>query len=300
MKLINIAPVRNEDWCLGLTARAMLMWADGAVFLAHACTDRTLSILETVQMESRKWDTDTNGDLTGDCTDRVKIIVDNDPTWREMDQRQRLLDEARAMGATHVSTVDADEILSGDLLAHVREMCARLRPGGFNGIPMRNLINGIGKYRAEPGDWGQRAGTMLAFADAPNLGWRPRNGYDHHQRSPYGSAMQEMISREYGGLLHLQFANRRRLLAKHAAYKAMERVKYPSKPVTDIERTYGAAPSENGIVAADCPSKWLEPYKLWLHHLHLDDAPWQESEARRLVAERGSDYFAGLDLFGVA
>ena len=300
MKIINIAPVRNEDWCIGLTARALLLWVDEAVFLAHACTDKTVAILNEIKYEARDWEKDINGDLTGDYRERVHILIDDDPTWREMAQRQRLLDEARKLGATHVSTVDADEILSGDLLPHIRTMCERLRGGNFNGIPMRNLINGISQYRAEKSDWGERAGTCLAFGDSPRIGWQARNGYDHHQRSPIGSMMQEMVPRNYGGLLHLQFANRRRLIAKHAAYKAMERTKYPQKPVDEIERTYSAAPSENGILAADCPDNWLAPYLHWLKHLHLDAEPWQEAETRRLVAAQGAEYFAGLDLFGVA
>ena len=31
MKLVGIMPVRNEDWCLDLTARAALMWCDELV-----------------------------------------------------------------------------------------------------------------------------------------------------------------------------------------------------------------------------------------------------------------------------
>ena len=70
--------------------------------------------------------------------------------------------------------------------------------------------------------------------------------------------------------------------------------------VIEIERTYSAAPSTEGILAAECPNKWLAPYQKWLHHLKLDAEPWQEYETRRLVAAHGPEYFTGLDLFGIA
>ena len=34
-------PVRNEAWCLGLTARAALKWCDELVILDHASNDAT-------------------------------------------------------------------------------------------------------------------------------------------------------------------------------------------------------------------------------------------------------------------
>jgi hypothetical protein len=40
MKLIGLMPVRGEDWILGLSARAALMWCDELVILLHSCTDR--------------------------------------------------------------------------------------------------------------------------------------------------------------------------------------------------------------------------------------------------------------------
>ena len=82
MRLVNIQPVRNEAWCLGLTARALLRWCDDAVFLLHACTDASESILEAIADE---------------YPGRVHVIHESETVWREMHHRQRLLEYARCL-----------------------------------------------------------------------------------------------------------------------------------------------------------------------------------------------------------
>ena len=51
MKIVATIPVRNEDWCLGLTLRALLRWVDSVVVLDHASTDGTREILAEVDAE---------------------------------------------------------------------------------------------------------------------------------------------------------------------------------------------------------------------------------------------------------
>src|SRR5579872_5017219 len=104
MKLACLMPVRTEDWCLGLTARAALMWCDELIALAHACTDNSVAILQEIARE----------------TGKVRIMEQPDPLWTEMAHRQALLTIARQYGATHIATVDADEVLSGNLIASIR------------------------------------------------------------------------------------------------------------------------------------------------------------------------------------
>ena len=44
MKIIGLMAARNEQWCLGLSARAALMWLDELVILDHASTGRKHAI----------------------------------------------------------------------------------------------------------------------------------------------------------------------------------------------------------------------------------------------------------------
>jgi len=282
LQLVNIQPVRNEAWCLGLTARALLRWVDQAVFLLHASSDASGDILEAI---------------AGEYPGRVHVIHEPDPVWKEMHHRQRLLQYAREIGATHVSVLDADEIVAGDTLAIIRDRIGQLAPRKFAAIKFRNIIDGLDHYRAEQGVWGTDAGTIVAFGDHPHLYWEARNGYDHHQRSPYGAEPSDYITG--GGLLHLQFASRRRLVEQHAMYKVIERIKYPQKRIREIDSLYNMAPSLGGIEKGACPAEWWEPYVDLMQHVDVDAEPWHEAEAKRLVEERGRYHFGGLDLFGI-
>lgn len=284
MNLVAIMPARNEGWVIGLSARAVLMWCDSLVVLDHASTDDTSAVIDAVSHEH---------------PGRVFVIRESSPEWKEMHHRQSLLEYARMIGGTHIAPVDADEILSANLIDGIRGRIEALAPGTFCGIPMKNLHRSINRYRADNSAFGSQAGTMLAFADAPHLAWQPRNGYDHHQRSPHGSRMGQMIRCE-GGLLHLQFASWRRLLAKHAAYKCMERVKYPQKSLHQIDETYSLAPNENGLRLAEVPAEWWSRYAPLMQHLDLDREPWHAAEVRRLIADYGRNHFEPMNLFGFA
>lgn len=275
---------RNEDWVIGLSLRVALMWADAAVVLLHACEDGTEEIVRQIEREN---------------PGRVRVIVDADPEWSEMRHRQRMLDEARAWKATHPAIVDADEVLAGDMLPLVRDTIAELPPGTYLSAGMPCMWRGIHQYRIDGRLWAGRMDLTLAFHDAPGLGYRTgADGYDHHARPPYGGRRYMAGFGFPGGVMHLQWVSWRRLLAKHARYKAMERVKYPSKPPAQIDQLYSLATQEQGLRLALAPSSWWEPYGHLMHHMDPEREPWHAREVKRLVAEHGAAYFRGLNLLG--
>src|SRR5262245_23758182 len=110
MRLVATLCARNEDWVLGMSARAALMWCDHVVLFNHASTDDPGEVAAQVVAE---------------YPERVTYLSDDDPTWKEMAHRQRMLDAARAAGATHIAIVDADEVLSGNLLEIECPRCGR-------------------------------------------------------------------------------------------------------------------------------------------------------------------------------
>lgn len=99
--------------------------------------------------------------------------------------------------------------------------------------------------------------------------------------------------------MHLQFANWRRLTAKHALYKMMERVKYPEKSVTKIDYEYSLALDESNLVTKEIPALWWEGHRGLQRHVDLTAEPWQERECRRLLHQFGPMPFTALNLFGV-
>ncbi len=298
MKIVAIMPARNEDWILGLSARALLHWVDDLVILDHASTDGTAEILL---------------DLEAECS-RVTVLRESDPVWREMSHRQRLLDKARELNATHVVTIDADEVLSANLLPHARAIVEDIPPGSVLQLPWITCRDSIHQQH-RTGLWAEQFASA-GFVDHPLYHWRPRSGYDFHQRAPMGrpEVPFKPIKHHAGGILHLQYSSRRRLLAKQALYKMTEVIRWPKRDDEKLESylatingrynwsVYGtptSLPTPAVFDLAEVPAEWWSGYVGLMHHLHVDAEPWQEAECQKLWREHGSAKFAGLDLFGV-
>jgi Glycosyl transferase family 2 len=282
MKLIGLMPVRNEDWVIGLTARVALMWCDELVILNHASDEGAVML-----------------DILHESPARVQITDEHDEQWKEMEHRQKMLRIARANGATHIAIIDADELLTGNLLGSVRDLVEATPHGSILQLPGYNLRGSLDRYHAN-GVWGSRW-FSTAFPDDPKLHW---TGDTFHQREPLGLALRPYrpVQQGQGGVLHLWGVSERRLMAKHALYKITERLRWPDKPVAEIDRLYSLAFAAPVIGRrweyAITPPEWLAPYAYLMDQLHIHGTPWQETESRRIVAEHPW-ITAGLDLFGV-
>ncbi len=283
MKLIGIMPARNEEWVLGASLRAALMWCDEVVVLDHASTDGTRAIINKVAAEHLH---------------RVGLADVPEPRWSEMAHRQTLLEMARMRGATHVAIVDADEILTGNLLPTIRGRIEALQPGETLHVGMLAMWRSLDHYRVGDSIWAGRNDLTLAFADAPHLNWNANSGYDHHHREPHGSKRKPPLYVD-GGCMHLQWASWRRLVAKHCAYKMSERLKYPDKSVAEIDRMYSLALDERGLELDRVPVDWWVPYAHLRQYIDLWADPWQAAQCKAWMAEHGAERFKGLDLFGV-
>jgi hypothetical protein len=288
-------PCRNEEWILGLSARAVLQWADLLIIGLHACTDRSAQIASEIE--------DGN-------EDRVVICRLDGETWAEMAHRQYLLETARMVGATHLAIVDADEVLTGNLLPTIRPMISAIPPGQILQLPWICLAGGTNRYYSQ-GVWSEQQVSM-AFPDDPAYHWKARAGYDFHHRHPMGLPCNP--TRPYppfqkppvGGLMHLQFVSGRRLRAKQAWYKIQELLRWPGRePVSVVDQRYNLAVYGQGGATADiqptaeCPASWWEPYSDLMKHLDTRQIPWQEQKIIEALNEYGPKKFADLDLFGI-
>jgi hypothetical protein len=309
VKLINIMPVRNEDWVLGLSLRACLMWCDEVVLLMHACTDRSWQIVR---------------DVIAEHPNRVFVIRKDDTVWRERSDRWTMLQMARARSATHIATLDADEVLTGNLLTmnagieiQIRHLIEQLPDNTALHLPWLALPRRIDRYITS-GIWGPPQQASIAFKDSSNFYWDTANkdGYDLHRRFPMlleGETKHAMpLTAQQGGIMHLQFLSERRLRAKQALYQMNEVLRWPfprpagmtphlRKP-EDLARMYGRAVYESDPAKCrtePCPTSWWAAYRDIPWYFDADAEPWQETEVKRLIEIHGRERFAGLDLFGV-
>ncbi len=283
------------------------MWCDELILLDHWSTDRSREIMNQVDAEHPR---------------RVIIRDWRTQEWTEMAMRQSMLFEARERGATHIVLVDADELLTGNLLSEsgavaesfgglswIREYCVSMPPRDLFLLPWVCLARGIDRYYST-GPWFD-AYASTVFKDSPELHWQTRKGYDLHHRHPMGREFKHYMpisqhanpSQHQGGLMHLQFLSERRLRAKQALYQVIEVLRWPGRMTPEeLAKMYGQAVYKSDpakIPTSIVPEAWWAPYWDLLKYLDVDSAPWQEAEVRRLVAEHGKEKFQGLDLFGV-
>ncbi len=301
MKIIGTMSARNEDWCLGLTARAALLWLDDLVILNHASTDSTAAIAGAVALEH---------------PGRVHIIGEEDPVWREMAHRQRMLDVAREHGATHICYIDADEVITGDLLTGDKPI-----RGLFNLIPSNNLLQipwlalrgSIGQVHTS-GPWSDGQNASFGFVDDPKLGWSSelRGGYDFHHRQPMGKFMAPwtplgMMGPRRSGLMHLQFVSGKRLRAKQYLYQLTERLRWPDREPVDVVRkryslaVYGQTEPTTTPAPGLGPApvaQWWSPYVELMRHFKPTAEPWQLAECAK-IREAHPGIEQGLDDFGL-
>ena len=292
MKIVAIMPVRNEAWVLGLTARAALMWADELLVLDHASTDVTRAICDAIRDE---------------VGDRFHLWSEPEGTWQEMRHRQLLLEMARNRQASHIAIVDADEILTGNLIEQIKTDIGQTHGRAILQLPWLQCRGSIQEYHAG-GVWAEQW-VSFAFQDAAELHWKARDGYDFHHRHPMGRQLLPFrpIPRKLGGLLHLQMCSERRLKAKGALYKMTEVLRWPGRlSPEELNKMYDQAvfgradkTCRDPHPMAQCKPDWWRPYDHLLKYLKLNADPWQEAECARLWAEHGPEKFAGLDLYGV-
>ncbi len=283
MRLIGLIPVRNEEYILGLTLRALFIWCDFVVVLDHRSSDKTPDILDEVLRE---------------YPNRLHCITVVDEQWEEMKHRQMLLDCARFHQATHIAMVDADELLTADISYAVRELISELPKGAIMQLPWLCLRGGLERVH-NSGMWGRGMASM-AFVDERHWHWKAQGAeqYDFHHRHPFGGPCVPWtpVQDRESGLMHLQFVDERRLRAKQFLYQLTERLRWPNRKMADYAGTVYA--HQNAPTDAPVPREWFAGYEHLLKYLDMHAEPWQLAECRRLIAEHAG-IEKGLDDFGV-
>lgn len=288
MDLVGLTHVRNEQWILRASLPAAMRVVDRLVVVDHQSDDATPGIIEEA---GRAY------------PGRIVVRSWEGRHYNEAGIRQACLDTGRSIGGTHFFWIDADEIVTANAICIVRNTMAELEPGQGLELPWIAMWESLDLHRADESVWTNNF-KRFGFRDHPRLGFRPyADGYDMHQptRDPSGlDALRPLQSQNDGGVMHLQFANRRRLIAKHAWYKMSEVVRFPGrKTAGEIDAMYNQALDEEGLERSRTPGRWWAGYSSLRAQIDLDDAPWHEGEVLRFWQEHGPEAFEGLELWGL-
>lgn len=284
MRLIALMLVRNEDWIIRTSLDAALRWCDGVVVVLDRCSDATMKYVHEYLINQSK-----------PC---LMHVHDEQGDWNEMDLRQKSLELGRKLKGTHFAIVDADEILTHNLLSDIRPWFEVLGPGDLLDLPMVAAWDSPAQYRLGDPTWSS-AWLTLGFKDTPDLTWKPaQDGYHHHHRPPYGvsEVRKRPCNHAFGGVMHLQFANPRRLVAKHVLYRMVDHIRWPGREtVEQLNWKYDQALKPTGHLDW-IPSAWWGDYRQNL--IDIDSIPYQESRIVDMINKHGREAFKGLDLKG--
>ncbi|HEV7506906.1 MAG TPA: glycosyltransferase family 2 protein [Thermoanaerobaculia bacterium] len=287
MKIVGLMTARNEDWILGLTLRAVMLIVDAMIVLDHASCDRTREIVE---------------DVAGEWPERLHYRREDDPVWREASIRQRLLEEGRELGATHFWVVDADEMVTGNLVPRIRPLLASLAAGEALSLPWFPLWRSLDWQRRDGNDYWCANRTVYGFRDHPAVHYQTRWDRavcDIHTRRPqHLSGERACGSEEEGGVLHFVAADWRRLVAKTAWYKMIETVRFGDRSAVELNAWYDRDLNEANLVRVPVAADWWSPYRSWRRHVDLEAPSWFEADCRRMWEEHGAERFDGLGLWG--
>ena len=180
-------------------------------------------------------------------------------TWDrdEPADRNRLLALGREIGGTHFIMLDADEILTANLLKRdvLKKKILNLAPGEHIVLRWIHLWRSPNQYRTD-GVKGDGRFKAFIFCDEGKATY-PDKSIIHTPRVPLREGKQRKLKGNFG-VLHFSHVNWGNLETKMKWYQRMERIYFPDKPIKEIVKRYGHNEDETGLVVKPCPKEWYE------------------------------------------
>ena len=281
MKKIVVMPVKNEGWILEKTLACHSLWADHIIIADQNSTDASREIYKKFP--------------------KVIFFDNPDKDFNEGRRRQLLLDKAREFsGENLIFALDADEILSAGILDGqvLDRLEAAVSPGMSARLEWVNLWKSPGVFRDDASVW-SKSYKPFVYRDDREMSFV--SGGIHLSRVPEAAAARAIEFPEVK-VLHFQFVDFPRMLAKQRFYRVLEKVIFPRKNSLVINYRYRASKNEKGIKLAEVPNAWMRPYAE--RGINLSDFPatnfyWQDAEVLKYFAVYGTKRFAWLDIWDV-
>jgi glycosyltransferase involved in cell wall biosynthesis/Flp pilus assembly protein TadD len=282
-RIIGLVPARNEAGRLPFCLRALARFTDAIVYLDDFSDDDSVRVVEAVAAECR--------------VERIltKKVWNRD----EPGDRNALLEAGRQLGGTHFIVLDADEAFTANCQTDgvLRREIQGLLPGDRLVLTWIQLWRGLGQYRFDQSVWTNNR-KAFAFADDGSCSYSSE--FIHTPRVPGNLKGRAVTVPGYGrGVLHFQFVHWPNLQIKQSWYRCMERVRFPERPATEINKRYAPSEDETNLQTRPVPPDWFQG------HPPMDESSLRQTDERRVrevlhwFDTLGRQTFADLDVWRV-
>ncbi len=284
MKKIVVMPVKNEEWILEKSLACASIFVDHIIVADQGSTDSTPDI----------------------CKRFPKVIYfrNESKTLNQSHARQLLLDKTRELfaGNNVILALDADEVLTSNCLGdgEFHRLLGSLEMGQSVVLQWIALWQDPAKYRSDRSIWGN-SWKHFIFRDDRVSRFSDRATSEPRMPERF---LANSIKYEPVKVLHYQFVDWDRMLAKQRRYRVYDFLQKPSwlqaLKVNDFYFITKPRSLERGARLAEVPGGWNKGYAgINLESFKRENFYWQEADVLAKFAEHGVRFFRWLDVWDV-
>lgn len=272
MKIVALAPVKNEEWILPTYISSMKKIADEIIVLDDNSTDSTAEILKN---------------------ENITVIHPEHSDKINMSQKRlALLSEGRKRGGTHFIWLDADESFDSNFLELGRDIIAKLTPGQKIALPWITLWKSIDQERVD-GVWKENLKDVIVY-DSPEYTFEDKDLSEGRTQGPNNNVLNLKIDQAV--ILHFQFLHFDDVQAKQAWYRCIELLQ-SKRSARKINNMYAVGLDGPGVKVENTKPHWFTNIQLPSQGSHKKK--WYIEDMVRMFSERGILTFEPLEIWRV-
>jgi len=280
MKIIVLMPVRNEEWILEKSLKAISLFADHIIVGNQASIDRTPQICKRFP--------------------KVVYLINPEEYPGKKNRRQILLDKARELyGAGNIIfCLDADEIPTSNILedASWKNSLESLKIGQSIKLEWVNLWRSSRKYCHDKSIW-KKSFRYFIFKDDGVTNYTLGNIHESKIPSVF---LKRYLRHENIKIMHFHFVLWSRMISKQQHCRIMEKRVFPQKSFLIINGRYWNTKDERNIILKDTPNSWLKNWQdkgINLENFSKNELYWFDIEILQDFKRYGTEYFKWLDIW---
>jgi len=282
VKIIVLIPVRNEEWILEKSLKAVSLLADHIVVGDQNSIDRTPEICKKFS--------------------KVIYLINPEEYPGKKNRRQILLDKARELfgKGNIIFCLDADEIPTANILedSSWKDSLESLKIGQSIMLEWVNLWRNPKKYCYDKSVW-KKSFRYFIFKDDGKTNYTLGNV--HESRIP-NAFLGDYLKYNKVKIMHFHFVLWNRMLSKQQHYRIMEKRVFPKKSFLAINARYWATKDERNMILKDVPNSWLEGWRnkgINLDNFLENELYWFDTEILQDFKKYGTKYFKWLDIWDI-